>query len=118
MEDNILISTKKIIGLSENYDAFDLDVLTHINAAMSEVNQLGVGPSEQTMVDIDDNWSSLGIPTHQLAMVKTFIFLTVRLLFDPPATSFHINAAEEQIKKLAWRLNVSREETDYVEPSR
>lgn len=111
MEESILTSTKKILGLSEDYTAFDLDIITHINSAFSSLNQLGVGPSGGFYIeDKDEEWSSYGVPTTQLNMVKTYVWLKTRMLFDPPTTSFHIEAANNQIKEYEWRLNVFRED--------
>lgn len=110
MEDSILISTKKILGLDEAYTAFDLDVITHINAAFSLLNQLGVGPEAGFGIqDEADLWTDFLVPQNQLQLVKTYVFLKVRILFDPPATSFLIQAANDQIKEYEWRLNVFRE---------
>lgn len=110
MEESILTSTKKILGLSEDYTAFDLDILTHINAAFSILNQLGVGPIDGFFVeDKSDDWEDYGVPTNQLLLVKTYIFLKVRFLFDPPTTGFLITAMENQIKEYEWRLNAFRE---------
>lgn len=111
MEDSILTSTKKILGLAEQYTAFDLDVTTHINAALSTLSQLGVGPTAGVFIqDASTNWSDLGIPANQLSMVRTYIYLKARMLFDPPTTSFHIEAMNEQIREHEWRLTVLRDE--------
>jgi hypothetical protein len=110
MEESILTSTKKILGLDQDYTAFDLDIITHINAAFTILNQLGVGPEEGFYIqDEDDVWSDFLVPSNQLQLVKTYVFLKVRILFDPPATSFLIQAATDQIREYEWRLNVFRE---------
>ena len=81
MENSILISTKKILGIAEDYEAFDLDVITHINSSLSIVSQLGVGPEEGFVIEDDiPEWSDLGIPQNQLSMVRTYVFLRVRML--------------------------------------
>jgi hypothetical protein len=110
MEQSILKSTKKVLGLAESYTAFDVDIITHINAAFSTLNQLGVGPVDGFFIeDADDNWEDFTVPDNQLHMAKTYVYLRVRVLFDPPQTSFHLSAANEQIKELEWRLNSFRE---------
>jgi hypothetical protein len=118
METSILNSTKKILGIDSAYTAFDLDIITHINSAFSTLTQLGVGPSVGFM--IEDNTASwvdfIGNDT-ELNSVKSYVFLRVRLLFDPPSTSYAINAYEDQIKELEWRLNTHREETQWVDPN-
>ncbi len=118
METSILIGTKKILGLAEDYTAFDHDVTTHINAAFSTLTQLGVGPAAGFMIEDETAvWNDFVDDTDfQFNSVKTYVYLRVRMLFDPPATSFVIAALNEQIKELEWRLNVHREETDWTDP--
>lgn len=108
MELSILTSTKKILGIDESYEAFDLDILTHINSVFSTLAQLGVGPENGYMIeDKADLWTDFLLDDLKINNVKTYVFLRVRLLFDPPATSFHLTALNEQIKELEWRLNVT-----------
>ena len=114
MEESILKSTKKVLGLDADYTPFDLDVITHINATFSILNQLGVGPEVGFFIEYDTAlWTDFGVPENQLHLVKTYVYLKVRILFDPPATSYLINAATEQIKEYEWRLNVFREYDKY-----
>ena len=110
MEESILISTKKILGLDATYTPFDLDVITHINAAFSLLNQLGVGPEGSFFIEDETaEWADLGLPPNQLHLAKTYVYLKVRVLFDPPGTSFLVEAANNQIKEYEWRLNIFRE---------
>ena len=111
MEQSILNSTKKILGLDADYTPFDHDIMTHINAAFSILDQLGVGPVGGFFIDdAADEWDDYHVPPNQLHLVKTYVFLKVRVLFDPPGTSFLLGAAEDQIKEYEWRLNVFRED--------
>ena len=111
MEQSILTSTKKILGIAESYTIFDLDIITHINATFSVLHQLGIGPSTGFMIeDATPVWTSYGPPSQQLNFVKTYMFLRVKKLFDPPTTSFLIEATDKQIAEFEWRLNVMREE--------
>ena len=119
MEQSILTSTKKILGITEDYTVFDLDIITHINTAFSTLAQLGVGPADGFMIDDATYlWEDfLGeVPDFQNNSVKSYVFLKVRQLFDPPQTSYLITAVEKQIQELEWRLNVHREETSWVDP--
>lgn len=110
MEESILISTKKVLGVSEEYAEFDLDILTHINAAFGVLNQLGLGPDEGFYVEDESSvWEDYITKSSVLSMIRTYVFLKVRFLFDPPTTSFLINAVEEQINQHEWRINVFRE---------
>lgn len=114
---SILNSTKKMLGLAEDYDAFDMDVVTHINSAFSELSQLGVGPSPGFMIEDDSTeWAAFTSGDPNLSMVPSYIYFKVRLAFDPPQTSFGINAIQEEIKKLEWRLNAYRETTHWTNP--
>lgn len=110
MEESILNSVKKVLGLDSDYDAFDEDILTHINTAFSTLTDLGVGPVYSFEI-YDDSaiWGEYEAPPDQKSMIKTYVFLKVKTLFDPPATSFHISAAENQLKEFEWRLNNKRE---------
>lgn len=110
MESSILTSTKKILGIVESYTVFDLDIITCINAAFSVLSQLGVGPADGFMIeDSGDEWEDFDVPQNQLNVVRTYVFLKTRLLFDPPTTSFLIEATTKQIEEYEWRLNVFRE---------
>jgi hypothetical protein len=117
MEQSILISTKKILGIAEDYTVFDLDIITHINSAFSTLTQLGVGPVNGFMIDdATAVWTDFIESDIQYNSVKSYVFLRVRQLFDPPSTSYLISAVEKQISELEWRLNVHREETGWVDP--
>ena len=117
METSILTSTKKLLGIPEDYTVFDLDVITHVNSAFSTLTQLGVGPPEGFMIEDDSAvWTDFIVDDFQYNAVKTYISLRVKQVFDPPATSYLISAFNEQIKELEWRLNVHREETGWVDP--
>lgn len=110
LEESILISTKKILGLGLDYTIFDPDVLMHINATFSVLDQLGVGPVGGFFINDETAlWGDILLPNNQLNLVKTYVFLKVRMLFDPPTTSFLIEAMNKQIAEFEWRLNVFRE---------
>lgn len=118
MEQSILTSTKKILGLEATYTAYDLDIITHINSVFSTLNELGIGPVNGYMIgDAGDLWVDFLGATLKPSAVKTYVFLRVRLLFDPPATSFHTTALLEEVKQLEWRLNAQREATAWVDPN-
>jgi hypothetical protein len=117
MEQSILTSTKKVLGITEEYTVFDLDIITHINSAFSTLTQLGVGPAEGFMIEgAAETWDAFLAEDFQYNSVKSYVFLKVRQLFDPPQTSYLISAVERQIQELEWRLNAHREETGWVDP--
>lgn len=118
IEDSILKGTKKNLGLDENYDAFDHDVITHINSCFFTLNQLGVGPPEGYMIeDAEAVWDDYTQGNLNLNAVKTYIYLKVRSIFDPPGTPHHIAAMEEQITELEHRLKMERELYKWSTPS-
>lgn len=117
MESSILVSTKKVLGVGEGYTAFDLDILTHINSAFSVLNQLGIGAVEGFMIEDDTaEWEDFDVTTPMLNLIRTYIFLKVRLLFDPPQTSFLLDAMQKQIQEHEWRLNTFREGEAWTTP--
>lgn len=117
MSDSILTSTKKVLGIEEEYTAFDVDILMHINSVFSTLAQLGIGPAEGFAIsDKGATWSSFFGEDPRLNSIKTYIYLRVRMLFDPPGTSYLINAMESQKNELEWRLNVTREGDEWTDP--
>jgi hypothetical protein len=117
VEQSILISTKKILGVEESYTAFDLDILTHINSVFSTLQQLGVGPANGFAIEDDTvTWDAFLGTDVRLSNVKSYMYLRVRMLFDPPATSYLITAMQSQILELEVRMNWYREETAWVDP--
>lgn len=110
--ESILTSIKKLLGISEDYEQFDADIIMHINSVFLNLAQLGVGPSNgffikdssatwSDFVDIEDN--------AQLQAIKTYVYLKVKLLFDPPLSSSVIESTNRMIAELEWRLNVAVE---------
>ena len=106
--ESILQSIKKLLGISSEDTHFDMDIILHINAAFATLHQLGVGP-ENTFVIEDDKptWYDFTEDDDQFNNVKPYVYLSVRLIFDPPTSSFVLSAMERQLKELEWRLNVS-----------
>src|ERR1044072_8849532 len=114
IESSILKATKKNLGLDSSYTAFDLDVITHINAAFFSLHQLGLGPSDGFEIEGDeDTWEEFLNSGPALNATKTYIYLKVRSLFDPPGTPHHISAMKEQIEELEHRLLMERELTQW-----
>lgn len=108
MDESILNSIKKVLNLPADYDAFDQDIIMHINSAFSTLYQLGVGPLEPFSIEDDTAvWDAFTGGDARLNSVKTYISLKVRSVFDPPPTSFAVASMEKQIAELEWRLNVT-----------
>lgn len=117
MTDSIFTSVKKVLGVDESYTVFDLDILMHTNSAFSTLNQLGIGPDDGFMInDESATWDAFLGTDLKINSVKTYVYLKVRLLFDPPQLSYVIDAMNQQVKELEWRLNVVREGTAWTDP--
>jgi hypothetical protein len=115
--DSILNATKKALSVAPGDTSFDDVIIMHINSVFSTLTQLGVGPDQGFSID-DANvlWSSYLNNDERFNNVKSYMYLRVRLLFDPPATSFATTAFEKQIEQLEWRINMQREEEQWTEP--
>lgn len=106
--DSILTSIKKLLGISEDYTQFDSDLIMHINSVFLNLTQLGVGPeSGFTIEDEYTEWSDFIKNDAQLQAVKSYMYLKVKLLFDPPLSSSVIESMNRMIAELEFRLNVA-----------
>lgn len=100
----ILSDVKKQVGIVPDYDAFDDQLLLDINAAFATLHQLGVGPEEGFLVDADTTWDEY-ISTERLNFIKSYVAMKVRVMFDPPTSSFALDAITKQIAEYEWRIN-------------
>ena len=109
VEDSILLSVKKMLGMSEEFVQYDLDVIIHINTAIQTLNQLGVDiPDGFSVSDKSNTWSQYLIDQRCKkieSMIKNYIYMKVRILFDPPSNQSLTNALTESAKELEWRIN-------------
>lgn len=119
MEESILLSTKKILGIPPEDTAFDLDVIVNINSAFSILHQLGVGPVDGFFIEDEEPvWSDFFDGPQEIKnLIKTCVHLRVRAIFDPPTTSYLIASTERQIVEHEWRLSQMREGYDWVPPA-
>lgn len=109
--DSILLSVKKMIGIPNDYDVFDTDIILHINTVFDSLNQMGVGPEEGFSIsDSSTEWSEFLTFGKNSEMVKTYMYLKVRMLFDPPSNGTLSNVLSEQIKEYEWRLLIFADE--------
>lgn len=103
--DSILNTIKKMLGITEEYTQFDTDITIHVNSIISILTQIGVGPETGFIVsDALDKWSDWLSTATDLETVKTYIYLRVRLLFDPPTNSAVTKSYEQIIRELECRL--------------
>lgn len=132
MTKSIFLTVKKLLGISEEYHAFDIDILTAINATFLTLNQLGIGPllpfqlplilpyedEEEFQNDpaVTTTWEDfLGDQYEHLAAVQTYVYQRVRLIFDPPTNSFMVTAMQESCKEFEWRFTVQPKTMGAVE---
>lgn len=117
-DNSILQNTKKAVGVEPTDTNFDVDITMHINSVFSTLNQLGIGPVNGfEIVDGAETWTDFIPSDIRLNNVRSYVFLRVKLLFDPPPTSFAIAAIKEQIIELEWRINTYREDTAWTAPA-
>lgn len=115
---SILNSVKKNLGLEADYDVYDPDVIMYINGVFSTLNQLGVGPEIGFTIEDDSaTWGSFIGTNKRYSFVQTYVSLRARLLFDPPTTSYLIEAMNKQIAEFEFRINLLRESTEWVNPN-
>lgn len=108
--DSILDTIKKMLGVEIDNDAFDTDIIIHINSALMTLNQIGVGPAECYVISSStEKWSDFLGTNISLELVKSYIYQKVRLIFDPPTNSTLLEAMSRQITEFEWRLNVQAE---------
>ena len=106
--ESILNSIKKLLGIAEDYDYFDSDIIMHINSVFATLTQLGVGPEDGFSIDDEsEKWEDFLPEERILHSVKSYMFMKVKLMFDPPLSSAVIECTKEQIKELEWRLQVA-----------
>ena len=108
--ESILTSIKKLVGIAEDYTVFDTDFIIYINSAFATLNQLGIGPVEGfSIVDASSKWSDYGVATPMLDHVKSYVYLKVKTIFDPPTSPTVLDAYNRMIQETEWRLKVASE---------
>lgn len=110
--ESILTSIKKMLGIGEEYAHFDADIIFHINSALMTLSQLGVGQEDFYITTDEQLWEDYLGESKKLEAVKSYIYLRVKMLFDPPANSTLVEAMKQQIDEFEWRLNVQAESTE------
>jgi hypothetical protein len=111
--DSILTSIKKMLGIAEEYTHFDADLIMHINSVFAILTQIGVGPSEGFSIEDDtDVWTDFIQDNKKLESVKSYTYMKVKLLFDPPLSSSVIESMNRIISELEWRIQVAADSVD------
>ena len=106
--ESILTSIKKLLGIDEAYKHFDPDLIMHINSVFSILMQMGVGPANGFSITGDgEKWTDFTDELPKFSLVKSYMHLKVKLLFDPPLSSAVIESINRQISEFEWRLFVA-----------
>ena len=115
--ESILTSIKKMLGITEEYDHFDADLIMHINSVFMILTQLGVGPSEGFRIEDElATWSDIIPADKNFEIIKSYMHLKVKMLFDPPLSSVVLGSMERMISEFEWRINVLAEQMAYDPP--
>ena len=108
MDESILTSVKKALGPEEDYEHFDPEIIMYINSVLATLTELGVGPVEGFMIqDKGAKWNDFISDDKLLNLVPTYVYLKVKLIFDPPTSSAVLESIKAMIAELEWRLNVT-----------
>lgn len=108
--ESILTSIKKLLGITEEYEHFDADIIMHINSVLMILTQLGVGPPEGFLIqDETSTWTDFVPDTMKIEAIKSYMYLKVKLLFDPPLSSAVMESYNRQISELEWRITSEAE---------
>lgn len=110
--DSILNSIKKLLGSTEEYTHFDPDITMHINSILSFLTQMGVGPAEGFSIeDSSSTWSEFIPPTDKRFLsVKSYVYMKVKMIFDPPLNAAVLEALKASINEFEWRLSVAADQ--------
>ena len=104
-DESILLSMKKMLSIAGDEDGFDTDIVVHINSVFFALYQLGVGPDTPFSIEDDTALWSEFMTRQDIEAVKSYMYLRLRLLFDPPTTATMYDAIDKQAKEFEWRLN-------------
>lgn len=114
-EESILVYVKRLLGIQSDYNHFDPDIIYGVNAAFAVLTQLGVGPAEGFMISDDTSkWSDFVTDKSRLSLIKEYVCLRTRLLFDPPSSSALIDAMNKTVAEYEWRLYVASDGDDSI----
>ena len=106
--DSILTSIKKLLGIQDSYTHFDPDIIMDINTAFGILTQIGIGPATGfSIIDSTAEWTDFVADVRHLELIRSYIYLKVKLLFDPPLSSSLIEVINRQISELEWRISIT-----------
>lgn len=109
--ESILTSVKKLLGIAEEYTQFDADIIMHINTVFMTLCQMGVGPSTPFQITgSSELWNNFSDDVETMNAVKTYVYMKVRLIFDPPQSGTLMESLKQLIDEYEWRLNVLKDD--------
>lgn len=115
MNDSILTSVKKILGITEEYTHFDADLIMHINTVLMALTQMGIGNRQYFRIeDASSTWSDFISDKVDIDAIKTYVALRVKLIFDPPQSSTHMQAIQDTIKECEWRMYIADSSENFI----
>ena len=108
---SILVSIKKMLGIDPNCNAFDAELVMYINSVFPTLSQIGYQPADEFMIESEDStWEDLVLEDVGIVnLIKTYVYAKVRMLFDPPTSSFVLESLNNQAKEMEWRIYVHSE---------
>ena len=110
LDDSILVTIREALGMEGDTEEFDTDLIIHINSCLNFLTQVGIGPVDGFAINGDsEQWSDF-IQEDRFNMVKSYILMKLKVVFDPPSNSFVLNALKEEIAETEWRLKEEAEE--------
>lgn len=114
---SIMVAMKQALGLAEDYDPFDPELIMHINSAIADLHQLGVGPeSGFEITGPNETWDQLLAGDPRMNHAKSYLYLSVKMKFDPPSIGYVLTSMEKLLEKTEWRINIAREDIKYPLP--
>lgn len=110
---SILKDVRHVLGVHDDDEVFDRDLIMHINSTFNVLRQMGVGPADGFSIkDASSTWDEFLIDEPKLNMARSYLYSKVRLQFDPPNSGTLLEALKQQIAEYEWRMNVDVE-TDW-----
>lgn len=111
MQNSILLTIKQMLGIPSEYSVFDEELVVYINTVIAALRQLGVGPENGfAITGENDSWGDYIGDTLMYENVKSYIYLKVRMMFDPPSSSFVLEAFKNQAAEIEWRIYIQADE--------
>lgn len=103
--DIILTEVKQRLEIEQDTTEFDIDILSSVNSAFFSLYQLGIGPTTPFYIDDTTAWESFKTKLPK-SIILEYLYLKTKLVFDPPNSSSVIEAYNNRISELEFRMNI------------